>query len=109
MAAPRAATSTETSLHLGKGGERGLYLGRFVDDAGGRLGGKLVYSSERHAILFGPNGSGKGVRFLMPNLLGDYLADRTHSATMLKSSIPSASCSRRPAIRRSIISLSQAC
>jgi type IV secretion system protein VirD4 len=77
MTAPRNATNAEARSHLGKGGERGLYLGRFVDDAGGRLGGKLVYSSERHAILFGPNGSGKGVRFLMPNLLGDYLGDRS--------------------------------
>jgi type IV secretion system protein VirD4 len=80
MAAPRNATSSETLSRLGDGGERGLYLGRFLDeDASPRdqLGRKLVYSSERHAILFGPNGSGKGVRFLIPNLLGDYLSDRS--------------------------------
>jgi type IV secretion system protein VirD4 len=80
MAAPRNATNAEASSRLGTGGERGLYLGRFVDEDAkpkAQLGGKLVYSSERHAILFGPNGSGKGVRFLIPNLLGDYLSDRS--------------------------------
>jgi type IV secretory pathway TraG/TraD family ATPase VirD4 len=34
-------------------------------------------SNERHAVVFGPNGSGKGVRFLMVNLLGDYLNGRS--------------------------------
>jgi type IV secretion system protein VirD4 len=79
MAAPRRATSTETQSHLG-GREHGLYLGRFLDEdakTSGQLGNKLIYSSERHAIIFGPNGSGKGTRFLMPNLLGDYLGDRS--------------------------------
>src|ERR1700730_16949965 len=50
------------------GGESGLYLGRFLDEEAGRLGDKLVYSGERHALVFGPNGSGKGARFLMVNL-----------------------------------------
>jgi type IV secretion system protein VirD4 len=58
-------------------GERGLYLGRGIDEAMSTLGDKIVYEGERHAILFGPNGSGKGVRFLMPNLLGDYLRGRS--------------------------------
>jgi hypothetical protein len=78
MAAPRNATRTETQSRLGS--ERGLYLGRFVDEEAkprAQLGGKLIYSSERHLILFGPNGSGKGARFLIPNLLGDYLDDRS--------------------------------
>ena len=62
---------------LSGGGERGLYLGRYLDDEAGQLGDKLIYGGERHAILFGPNGSGKGTRFLMVNLLGDYLAGRS--------------------------------
>jgi type IV secretion system protein VirD4 len=77
MAAPRNATNAEAGSHLGAGGESGLYLGRFVDEEARRLGDKLVYSHERHALVFGPNGSGKGVRFLMVNLLGDYLNGRS--------------------------------
>ena len=30
---------------------------------------KIVYEGERHVLLFGPNGTGKGTRFLIPNLL----------------------------------------
>ncbi|HEX4077914.1 MAG TPA: type IV secretory system conjugative DNA transfer family protein [Rhizomicrobium sp.] len=33
------------------------------------FGDKLLYNGERNILLFGPNGSGKGTRFLMPNLL----------------------------------------
>jgi type IV secretion system protein VirD4 len=35
------------------------------------VGDKLVYDGERHALLFGPNGSGKGTRFLINNLLSN--------------------------------------
>ncbi len=47
----------------------GISLGRHYDDATHRVGEKIVYEGERHALLFGPNGTGKGTRFLIPNLL----------------------------------------
>ena len=47
----------------------GITLGRHYDDAADRAGGKVVYEGERHLLLFGPNGTGKGTRFLIPNLL----------------------------------------
>jgi type IV secretion system protein VirD4 len=47
----------------------GIGLGRHYDDATQRVGKKIPYQGERHLILFGPNGTGKGTRFLIPNLL----------------------------------------
>jgi type IV secretion system protein VirD4 len=47
----------------------GIILGRHYDDATHHVGEKIVYEGERHALLFGPNGTGKGTRFLIPNLL----------------------------------------
>ncbi len=47
----------------------GLSLGRHFDEATERIGNKIVYEGERHVLLFGPNGTGKGTRFLIPNLL----------------------------------------
>src|SRR5208283_674647 len=47
----------------------GITLGRHYDDATGHAGNKIVYEGERHVLLFGPNGTGKGTRFLIPNLL----------------------------------------
>jgi type IV secretion system protein VirD4 len=49
--------------------EEGIALGRHYDEATGRAGSKIVYAGERHLLLFGPNGTGKGTRFLIPNLL----------------------------------------
>ena len=49
--------------------DEGIILGRHYDDATGRAGAKIVYEGERHVLLFGPNGTGKGTRFLVPNLL----------------------------------------
>jgi type IV secretion system protein VirD4 len=49
--------------------EEGVALGRHYDEAAGRAGSKLTYAGERHLLLFGPNGTGKGTRFLIPNLL----------------------------------------
>jgi type IV secretion system protein VirD4 len=77
MALARTATQAEVLARLGPGGDRGLYLGRYLDEEAQLLLDKIVYHGERHLILFGPNGSGKGVRFLMPNLLGDYLKGRS--------------------------------
>jgi type IV secretion system protein VirD4 len=47
----------------------GIGLGRHDDDATQRVGKKIPYQGERHLLLFGPNGTGKGTRFLIPNLL----------------------------------------
>jgi type IV secretion system protein VirD4 len=47
----------------------GIALGRHYDDATQGVGGKIPYQGERHLLLFGPNGTGKGTRFLIPNLL----------------------------------------
>jgi type IV secretion system protein VirD4 len=49
--------------------KEGITLGRHYDDTTERAGGKVVYEGERHLLLFGPNGTGKGTRFLIPNLL----------------------------------------
>lgn len=49
--------------------ETSLYLGHYYDLATGHVGAPLPYAGERHALLFGPNGSGKGARILIPNLL----------------------------------------
>jgi len=49
--------------------EEGITLGRYFDEAAGRAGDKIAYAGERHVLLFGPNGTGKGTRFLIPNLL----------------------------------------
>ncbi len=49
--------------------EEGIALGRHYDEATQRAGSKIVYAGERHVLLFGPNGTGKGTRFLIPNLL----------------------------------------
>ena len=47
--------------------EEGVALGRHYDEATQRAGSKIVYGGERHLLLFGPNGTGKGTRFLIPN------------------------------------------
>ena len=49
--------------------EEGITLGRYFDEPAGRVGEKIPYGGERHLLLFGPNGTGKGTRFLIPNLL----------------------------------------
>ena len=49
--------------------EEGIALGRYYDEATQHVGAKITYTGERHLLLFGPNGTGKGTRFLIPNLL----------------------------------------
>ena len=46
-----------------------IYLGQYATPQGKRPGTNLPYSGERHILLFGPNGTGKGTRLLVPNLL----------------------------------------
>jgi type IV secretion system protein VirD4 len=53
---------------LGSTEPSAVTLGRFVN-ADGSFGKKANYGEDRHVLLFGPNGSGKGMRFLVPNLL----------------------------------------
>ena len=50
-------------------GEDGITLGRYFDEPAASVGDKIPYAGERHVLLFGPNGTGKGTRFLIPNLL----------------------------------------
>lgn len=55
---------------LGGGAIEDIELGRYLDNLRQTQGThKLRYSGERHLLLFGANGSGKGTRILMPNLL----------------------------------------
>ena len=46
----------------------GVALGRYLLGPE-QFGERQRYSGERNLLVFGPNGSGKGTRFLMPNLL----------------------------------------
>jgi type IV secretion system protein VirD4 len=46
-----------------------LILGRHIDGETNMIGGRMVYSGDRHWLIFGPNGSGKSMRLLVPNLL----------------------------------------
>src|ERR1700686_1588042 len=50
-------------------GSEGISLGRHYGDSTKSAGGKIAYAGERHLLLFGPNGTGKGTRFLIPNHL----------------------------------------
>ena len=56
---------------------QGITLGRFMDEQRRVIGEKLIYQRDRHAFVIGPNGVGKGTRFLSANLLGDSLNDRS--------------------------------
>jgi type IV secretion system protein VirD4 len=53
---------------LGSNEPDAIGLGRILDGPN-EIGGKLRYGGERHVLVFGPNGSGKGMRLLVPNLL----------------------------------------
>jgi type IV secretion system protein VirD4 len=80
-----------SGVHARLAGERGLYLGRFLDAKTHEVGDKLIYPGDRHQIFFGPTGSGKSARFLLPNLLGDYLAGQ--SVIVIDPKAELASCS----------------
>lgn len=49
-----------------------IKLGYAYDPETDEAGGEIRYEGERHLLVFGPNGSGKGTRLLMPNLLGSF-------------------------------------
>ena len=53
---------------LGSSDQDAVTIGRRVLDDGS-TGKKIGYSGPLHLVLFGPNGSGKGMRILVPNLL----------------------------------------
>jgi type IV secretion system protein VirD4 len=53
---------------IGDPSPEAVEFGRIVLD-NGSIGGKLRYGGERHMLVFGANGSGKGTRILVPNLL----------------------------------------
>jgi type IV secretion system protein VirD4 len=74
----RTTTEAEVIARPSAGGSDGIYFGRFYepgivnghhDPKRDRVGAEIPYKGERHVLVFGPNGSGKGTRFLMPNLL----------------------------------------
>jgi type IV secretion system protein VirD4 len=56
------------AVSLGGDAPWGVSLGRYLHGPE-QFGARQVYSGERNILLFGPNGSGKGTRFLMPNML----------------------------------------
>jgi len=63
----RTATTSEIAEHTRGGASGGLYLGRHYDPAEGPTEA-ITYREDRHLIVFGPTGSGKTKRFLVPNL-----------------------------------------
>lgn len=65
----RLATEGELTARIGRGGPESISFGRVYDPENDRAGAEISYSGDRHLIVFGPNGSGKGTRFLAPNLL----------------------------------------
>jgi hypothetical protein len=54
-----------------------------------QFGERQPYSGERNLLVFGPNGSGKGTRFLMPNLL-----QMRDGLVTSAAGLPSLTCSR---------------
>jgi type IV secretion system protein VirD4 len=65
----RVAKEAELRARTAAGEHNTIYLGHYYDQKADRAGDEITYGGERHLLVFGPNGSGKGTRFLMPNLL----------------------------------------
>jgi type IV secretion system protein VirD4 len=54
---------------LGSDAPDSVILGRMYDYRRGIIEGRMRYGGPRHVVIFGPNGTGKGMRLLVPNLL----------------------------------------
>jgi type IV secretory pathway TraG/TraD family ATPase VirD4 len=65
----RTSTEDEVTARFGKSDRGSIYLGRYYDRHSDRAGAEIPYKGDRHLLIFGPTGSGKGARFLLPNLL----------------------------------------
>lgn len=63
------ATEAELLKLAGTRKPRSIFLGRYWNAEAREAGEEILYNGERHLLVFGPNGSGKGMRFLVPNLL----------------------------------------
>jgi type IV secretion system protein VirD4 len=66
--AGKTVTDGASRAIIGSSEPDAITLGRLVS-AGGKFGGKVCYGGERHLVLFGPNGTGKGMRILVPAML----------------------------------------
>jgi type IV secretion system protein VirD4 len=64
---PPAAPKSQTPDTIGSNAPDAIILGRVLAEAG--IGPRMRDPGERHVLVFGPNGSGKGTRLLIPNLL----------------------------------------
>lgn len=63
----RPEGSSLQSQTIGSSDPDAIILGRVVDNGG--IGPRMRDPGERHVLVLGPNGSGKGTRLLIPNLL----------------------------------------
>jgi len=66
-----AHTTSEGEItgQLGETAQGGIYLNHYYDVDEDKATKELRYHRDRHLLVFGPTGSGKSKRFLVPNLL----------------------------------------
>ena len=71
MAFGNSDMTTEQSVsgRLGTAAISGMYMSYYFNERNGQATQELRYRGDRHVLLFGPTGSGKTRRFLIPNLL----------------------------------------